>query len=449
MLYLRTGLPGASKTLNTLKEIIEDKNNAGRPIYYNNIKLLMLDFDVCSSFAGWFYGIYWEELDPKKKKPMQKRLLKIHGEGELASLQTYPHLAQLYDAWLANQGHILLWLYWVRRVYPASRREELKFFLDSAEKEQITVEALKQFNLDFRHFEHPALWFQLERNAIIIIDECQQTFPPRPVGAKVPQHCSEFETHRHKGWDIHLVTQDAKLLDNHVRRLAGCHVHYFNPFKSSRVTRYQADKVFDQDDYFQKKNTISSIIARDKSFYGLYWSADAHTHKLVIPKKLLLAIPLPFLVVFLAYYLVSGSWLSNPAAIPVETGDHQDNSTVTSHTSPPPASMAYTPTDTPEPYTQIKPFSAVPAETPIGQLCDKLTYAGYELKTRYNRPVVEHFFTCELAYNEEEAKNDEGFVKPSLLLDGYYLANMGFNFEYLNRMPVLSYGSTRYIFPRY
>ena len=83
-------------------------------------------------------------------------------------------------------------------------------------------------------------------------------------------------------------------MDNHVRRLTGCHVHYFNPFKSSRVTRYQADKVFDQDDYFQKKNTISSIIKRDKNFYGLYWSADAHTHKLVIPTKLLLVLPCSF-----------------------------------------------------------------------------------------------------------------------------------------------------------
>lgn len=448
MLFLRTGLPGASKTLNTLKEIIEDKNNAGRPIYYNNIKLLMLDFEVCSSFAGWFYGVYWPSIDPKKKPPLQKRLLKIHGDGDLASLATFPHLAQIFDAWLANLGYVDLWLYWVNKVYPASRREQLSFFLDSAEKSQITVEALKQFNLDFRNFEQPALWFQLERNAIIIIDECQQTFPPRPVGAKVPQHCSEFETHRHKGWDIHLVTQDAKLLDNHVRRLAGCHVHYFNPFKSSRVTRYQADKVFDPEDYFQKKNTISSIIARDKAFYGLYWSADAHTHKLVIPKKLLIALPLPFLIVFLAYYLVSGSWLSNQPADPSASSNSAQSSPTSDPSAPRPA-MAYTPSNKPVAYSQVKPSSAVAAETPIGHLCQKLTYAGYELKIRHKRPTVEHFFNCELAYTEEEVKEDETFVKPSLLLDGSYLTNMGFNFEYLNQLPVLSYGSTRYIFPRY
>lgn len=447
MLYLRTGLPGASKTLNTLKEIIEDKNNAGRPVYYNNIKLLMLDFAVCSSFAGWFYGIYWVELDPNKKKPLQKRLLRIHGEGELASLQTFPHLEQLYTAWLDNKGDVLLWLYWVRLLYPASRREDLRLFLELSEKEQITVDSLKQFNLDFRHFEHPSKWYELPRNAIIVIDECQQTFPPRAVGSKVPLHCSEFETHRHKGWDIHLVTQDAKLLDNHVRRLAGTHVHYFNPFKSSRVTRYQGDKVFDQEDYFQKKNTISSVIARDKRYYGLYWSADAHTHKLVIPKKLLIALPLPFVVAFLVWYLVSGKWTSQPTQISTQSDIviSQNQQTVT----PQAQNTAYIPSNTPPTYDQIKPFSAVPDDTPIGQLCQSLTYAGYELTTRYGRYLPEHFFNCELPFNQEDAKNDENFVKPSLLLDGYYLTNLGFTFEYTNRMPVLSYGNTRYIFPRY
>ena len=65
MLYLRTGLPGASKTLNTLKEICHSKTTPYREIYYNNIKLLMLDFDVCSSFSGWFYGVYFPSIDKK------------------------------------------------------------------------------------------------------------------------------------------------------------------------------------------------------------------------------------------------------------------------------------------------------------------------------------------------------------------------------------------------
>lgn len=439
MLYLRTGLPGASKTLNTLREITHDPKNAGREIYYHNIKLLLLDFDVCHSFQGYFYGVYYPGLDKKLKKGVDTRLKAIHDAGEFACEKTFPHLIHIFDAWLESKGDILLWLYWVRIVYPDSARQALKLFLDSAGRETVTVEMLKQFNLDWRRFDNPALWYQLPRQSIIVMDECQQTFPPRPVGAKVPLHCSEFETHRHKGWDIHLVTQDAKLLDNHVRRLAGCHVHYFNPFKSNRVTRYQADKVFDQDDYFQKKNTISSVIVRDKSMYGLYWSADAHTHKLVLPKKLILLLFVPLLLGFLIWYLLSGSWASNTqATIPSQQTIQRTAPGVTGQQQP----VSVIP--------DIKPHSQLPADTPIGQLCEQIIYAGFELKqSKYGVYTVVHFFSCELPYNENEAENDEGFVKPSLLVDGNYLNRLGFDFEFLNRMPVLTYNGTQYIFPRY
>ena len=448
MLFLRTGLPGASKTLNTLKEITNEPRNAGREIYYHNIKILLLDFDVCHSFQGYFYGHYLPALDKKAAKPVQKRLQKIHNDGELADQSSFSHLIHLYDAWLESKGDVTLWLHWVSVVYPASARENLNLFIDSADKDTVSFENLKQFNLDWRQFHDPAKWYELPRQSIIVLDECQQTFPPRPVGSKVPAHCSEFETHRHKGWDIHLVTQDAKLIDNHVRRLAGCHVHYFNPFKSNRVTRYQGDKVFDQEDYFQKKNTIRSIITRDKTMYGLYWSADLHTHKLVLPKKLILILLAPIIVIFLAWLLISGSWSSTPKPEEKPVNEVNQQAQNNQHqTTQSPAS--YIPTNEPAIYDHIKPFSAVPADTPIGQLCDSLVYAGYELKTRYNRPVVEHFFTCELPYREDEAENQENFIKPSLLLDSYYLSNIGFTFEYKNRMPVLSYGNTRYIFPRY
>ena len=440
MLYLRTGLPGASKTLNTLREITHEARNAGREIYYHNIKLLMLDFEVCSSFQGYFYGVYLPSLDKKTRIPVDKRLKKIHDVGELADQQSFPHLIHIYDAWLASKGDVLLWLYWVRIAYPDSARENLRLYIESADKDAVTVDTLKQFNLDWRRFDNPALWYDLPRQSIIVMDECQQTFPPRPVGAKVPLHCSEFETHRHKGWDIHLVTQDAKLLDNHVRRLAGCHVHYFNPFKSNRVTRYQGDKVFDQEDYFQKKNTISSIITRDKSLYGLYWSADAHTHKLVLPKKLILLLLVPVLLGFLVWYLLSGSWASNTQA-----GVQQSKQQQTAPASSVPAAGQ------PQQSTPgIKTFSQLPAETPIGELCEQFTYAGFELKkTQYGNYSAVHFFTCELPYNENDAKNDEEFIKPSLLVDGNYLNRLGFDFEFLNRMPVLTYNGTQYIFPRY
>ena len=87
MLYLVTGLPGASKSLNTLKYIIENDDWSGREIYYNNVKLLMLDIDVCHSFSGWFYGVYLEQLkksDSKLFEKVMKVVKRVHKAGDFA-----------------------------------------------------------------------------------------------------------------------------------------------------------------------------------------------------------------------------------------------------------------------------------------------------------------------------------------------------------------------------
>ena len=446
MLFLRTGLPGASKTLNTLKEIIEDPASAGRPIYYNNIKLLMLDIDVCSSFAGWFYGVYYKQLDDIKRKPLSRLLLKLHAQDELASLQSFPHLEQVFEAWIEYKGHINLWLSWVKKLYPSSAVESLQLYLDSSEPSQITIENLKQFNLHWNNFPRPQTWFELPRNSIIVIDECQQTFPPRPVGAKVPLHCSEFETHRHKGFDIHLVTQDAKLLDNHVRRLTGRHIHFFNPFASKRITRYQADKVFDPDDYFAKKAASKSVPQRDTKFYGLYWSADVHTHKSSFPKWVFLLAAAPFLIVYFVYNLISGTYVTGISSL-------QPSGSETALASSQPPTQSTGQVFNPQPSVagsfSVKPFNHVSKETPLNGLCDDVRYAGYELQHKgKGRYVTVHFFTCELPVNEDE-KRDDDEPKPQILLDGSFMQNLGFDFDFKNNVPVLTYQSARYVFPKY
>jgi len=445
MLYLRTGLPGASKTLNTLKEVIEDTHNAGREIYYNNIKLLMLDMAVCRSFAGWFYGVYLPSLDNIKKRPVQKRLLSIHYDGELASLEHFMHLQPQYDSWKQANGDASLWLYWVKRCYPEKRLTDINFFLASAEPEQITLDTLRQFKLDFRHFDNPTDWYALPRASVIIIDECQQTFPPRPAAAKVPQHCAEFETHRHKGYDIHLITQDAKLLDNHVRRLVGRHIHFFNPFSSNRVTRYQADKVFDTDDRTARTETITSTIKRDNTFYDLYWSADIHTHKFVLPKKALLIFPLLAIIFGVMYFVISGAFMSSSSE---KVSDNADE-----RTAAPNPSAAHEEAD------GIHPFTLLPQLTPLGTLCASLKYAGFELHHRRDGTYdSRHYFNCEAAETNQQQtfavsqNNEDRFVdsRPAaLLLDTAFLQSLGFWFAFKNGVPVLGYDKQVFIFPRY
>lgn len=452
MLFLRTGLPGASKTLNTLKEICEDLNVEGRPIYYNNIKLLMLDFSVCESFQGYFYGHYFPNLPLAKQTVYRKTLMRIHADDQLASLDFFPHLEQLYNAWLSMRGHIELWLGWARRCYPSARLVALEDYLQLTETPNF--EELSRFCLDWRSFDRPTLWYELPRGAVIVIDECQQWFPPRAPGSKVPLHCSEFETHRHKGYDIHLITQDAKLLDPHVRRLTGRHIHFFNPFTSSRVTRYQADKVFDPDDYFAKKKTQSKIIKRDKSFYGVYWSADQHTHKFKLPLKALLIIPIVIILPLLVWVILSGVLIDSPEtdSEPFHTSE-RINSLPARPVSPAEnihSEIALAAEPAPVPAQLFSSF-----DTPLSSVCDRIIFAQQITRITSRSQSNEYFLQCEVRRQESGSRNrddesdsrdyDDGWEVHTL--DANFLMRLGYRPRFDRGLMTLQYNDLLFIFP--
>ncbi|CAI3799080.1 zonular occludens toxin domain-containing protein [Rheinheimera sp. MM224] len=454
MLHVVTGLPGASKSLNTLKFIIENKDFANRPIYYNNVKLVMLDLEVCNSFSGWFYGVYYPsiEKDLATLQKVRKVLLRIHKEGDMATPETFPHLIHLFDAWLCGTGPVDLFVYWVKRLYSPQRAQPLLDYLDITETPQ--VDHIKRFNLHFTHFPQAAMWYELPRNSVIFVDECQQTFPPRPVGARVPPHCSEFETHRHKGYDVFLVTQDAKLLDNHVRRLAGVHIHFFRPFGGSIIKRIWSDKVIDPDDYFEKKAAQISTAPRDKKYYGLYWSADVHTHKFRIPAKLLLIVPVFSGVAFGIYFVTTGAFVSS-----AQQADTAEVQQVAAQSAAPPAPSTSQQVQT-APELKVLPFaSLLSADTPLSGLCIELTYGGFQV-TSNQTAQTSHYFNCVTKAAQEEqmesAEKDEkdkgsktaesGLV---LTLDSDYFEAMGFTFAYYKSTPVLSYNNVAYMFPRF
>lgn len=279
MIYLRTGLPGASKTLNSLRELVLSHDET-RPFFYHNIKLLMLDFEVANSFSGWYYGWFFPRLKNKAQKRKLIKIMKpIHDNDEFITLSDVPWLEAQFNA----HTHFDTWLYWVRRVYPKKTLERLELILDAANEEGIQqldlFEMVKPLNLHFTHFENPAAWMELPKGSVILIDEVQQFFPPRPVGSRIPAAIQALETHRHGGYDIHFVTQDASLSDQNLRKLVGRHIHFYNPFGGKRVTRFENPGTFQTGDYHAKKQAKKKSISHATHFYGVYWSAEIHTHK--------------------------------------------------------------------------------------------------------------------------------------------------------------------------
>jgi len=143
--------------------------------------------------------------------------------------------------------------------------------------------------LDFEHFnvlelEEPEKWYDLPEGSVIIMDEAQSVFPLRKVGSAVPPKCSHFETHRHKGHDIVLITQDATTLDVHVRKMANAHIHCKRLFGTHSSTIFIYGKYQPKpEDRNCVRTAISSNTWRfDKSIFDHYKSADIIVRTIIL-----------------------------------------------------------------------------------------------------------------------------------------------------------------------
>lgn len=85
-------------------------------------------------------------------------------------------------------------------------------------------------NLNGLKLEHTEIdvmeWHkEVPDGALIVCDEIQRKWRPRGPGSKVPDCIAALETHRHRGIDFILITQNVKLIDSNVRALVGRHLH--------------------------------------------------------------------------------------------------------------------------------------------------------------------------------------------------------------------------------
>lgn len=123
-------------------------------------------------------------------------------------------------------------------------------------------------NLELAYFTFP-------ENALVVLDEAQRVYRPRPVGSKVPGEVAAFETHRHLGIDFILITQHAGLIDSNIRKLVGRHIHI-------RVTalgryRYEWTELGDPESHSSRELAAREKYVLPKRAFGLYKSSELHT----------------------------------------------------------------------------------------------------------------------------------------------------------------------------
>ena len=143
--------------------------------------------------------------------------------------------------------------------------------------------------------------------AILVIDECQRVFRPRPSGSKVPEHVSELETHRHKGIDIFLLTQHPRLIDANVRNLIGhhCHISKTN-LGLRRMVEWNA--CGDPQSRQSIAEGVKSVYTLDKRAFGVYKSAEEHTKIRTKLSRAVYVFPAVLLAIIIGAYYAYGSW---------------------------------------------------------------------------------------------------------------------------------------------
>ncbi|MFY9327486.1 MAG: zonular occludens toxin domain-containing protein [Georgfuchsia sp.] len=140
------------------------------------------------------------------------------------------------------------------------------------------VPPLKEWTVQRPSPEDPDLmqsWFTFPPGALIVIDEAQTVYRPRPNGAKVPDYVAAFETHRHTGVDFILLTQSPGLIDANVRKLLGRHIHIRKTWLGRR--KYDWPRLGDPESSEDKKVAKSSAYKPPKEVFHLYKSAELHT----------------------------------------------------------------------------------------------------------------------------------------------------------------------------
>ena len=127
-------------------------------------------------------------------------------------------------------------------------------------------------------------WPTLPDRSVVILDECQRSFPPRNIQSSVPGFISAFETHRHRGLDFVLITQGPKLLDRHLHDLVDNHVHLYRPFGWDRSTVFRWQGINLTPDPAQSRSTAQTENFRfPKHLFSAYRSAQEHFVKKRIP----------------------------------------------------------------------------------------------------------------------------------------------------------------------
>lgn len=270
-IVLITGVPGTGKTAYVVSEL-EKIAATGRKIFVDNIPDLKVEHYRAGNVLDWHKGS-WLHIDNYKR--------------------TSPAVALAGDA-DGDSGN--------------------ENWLPHSEVVKNEDGTLHRLAFDAQGVPVGSVPYESHKGALLVIDEAQRHFRPRPAGSVVPDHVAALEVHRHQGLDIWLITQRAGLVDANVRALCGKHI----ALRQTPLGRYKYEwpEVGDIESKVSRDNAARSRYKLPSHVFGLYKSAEAHVrHRIALPmaaKILMIALPAVAFFLWQSYSMISSKF--RPAA---------------------------------------------------------------------------------------------------------------------------------------
>jgi zona occludens toxin len=152
--------------------------------------------------------------------------------------------------------------------------ELVNLLVDLADERPLFVHGLNGLRLPHTVVDASQWHRDLPDGAVLVVDEVQQVWRPRGPSHAAPESVQALETHRHRGIDVFLTTQQPKLLDSNVRALVGRHIHLRD---TGWLGRWRYEWPECSENLAWKTCSLKKRFKLPRRSFPLYKSATEHT----------------------------------------------------------------------------------------------------------------------------------------------------------------------------
>lgn len=131
----------------------------------------------------------------------------------------------------------------------------------------------------------PWTWQNAPDGSIIFVDEAHHFYPATSPTARQPPYIMDMSEHRHRGFDIFLITQGPDLINGTIKNWVAEHTHYRNLFGGLLRRAYINEKTVNNIRNTRElaREATKKRYKLDERWYDAYVSASVHRKKKRFP----------------------------------------------------------------------------------------------------------------------------------------------------------------------